>query len=166
MEKLNSGGDILLTVHEAAEALQMKIDKQSYLLVNYESWAAVAQQDKESQEPDNCESRVIDSISDWETQNITTTASFTIPATANWNSTDNISKAHLGSWPRLSFINPEAMPTIQETKVYESASSLSLATFTSLLIEFVARLSNLVDAFEDLSRIADFKEYVEPKHVV
>ena len=45
MEKLNLE-DILLEVHDAAEELQMKIDQNSYILVNSESWP-VGRQPKE-----------------------------------------------------------------------------------------------------------------------
>ena len=51
MERLSPEG-ILFEVHEAAEELQMKIDQKSYLLVNSESWAAVAQR-KELQDSEN-----------------------------------------------------------------------------------------------------------------
>lgn len=162
MEKL-SPEDILFEVHEAAEELQVKIDQKSYLLVNSESWAAIAQR-KELQDSENFnevkddENKVINSLSEvWDAQNPNMAMN---PSMPEWISSENMSRNPV-SWPRLSFHNIESTIGLQESKVYESASSLSLATFASLLIEFVARLQNLVDAFEELSEKANFKEAVE-----
>ena len=42
----------------------------------------------------------------------------------------------------------------------ESTAALSLATFTSLLIEFVARVDHLVEVVDKLSKMAKFKHEV------
>lgn len=160
MEKL-SPEDILLPVHEAAEQLQMKIDEKSYLLVNSQSWESTLPpkelEDLENfQDSKDAENRqtVIHSLSDicWEPQLSNVAVNSPLPEFVSSDST--IKRA---SWPRLSF-NANPSPNELESKVYESASSLSLATFASLLIEFAARLQNLVDEFKELSEKANFRD--------
>ncbi|KAK8714948.1 hypothetical protein V6N13_042293 [Hibiscus sabdariffa] len=144
MEKLNPG-DILREVHEAGEDLQMKVDEKSYLLVNSESWASPPHhKDLEEESKEDEYKVVIKSLSDMsmEPPDLVTSESM----------------VQKPSWPRLSVTTEALLQQGQESKIYESASSLSLATFASLLIEFVARLQNLVDAFEELSEKANFKD--------
>ncbi|KAG6671466.1 hypothetical protein I3843_16G004200 [Carya illinoinensis] len=166
LEKL-SPKDILFEVHEAAEELQMKIDRKSYLLVNSDNWEDVRRA-KEFEDPQNLidvkdnenKGLVINSLSetrDGQNPNISVEPSMT-----HWISSESVLKKPV-SWPQLSFTG-DTMLNEQESRVYESASSLSLATFSSLLIEFVARLQNLVDEFEELSKKANFKEPLDPSN--
>ncbi|XP_061953695.1 aluminum-activated malate transporter 9-like [Populus nigra] len=176
MEKLGPV-DILYEVHEAAEELQNKVDRKSYLLVNAESWE-IGNREKEQGEPqdlltfDDDENKVLEYKS--RSEAVLDLRSMTIPK--GWDrhalsmdvkptfhptiSSDDVFKKQI-SWPARNSFTADTLPQVEESKTYESASALSLATFTSLLIEFVARLQNLVDSFEELSEKANFKEPIE-----
>ncbi|KAF9667619.1 hypothetical protein SADUNF_Sadunf15G0042500 [Salix dunnii] len=176
MEKIGPV-DILYEVHEAAEELQNKVDRKSYLLVNAESWE-IGNREKELREPqdlltfDDDENKVLEYKS--RSEAVLDLGSMTIPK--SWDrhvlstdikptfhpsiSSDDVFKKQI-SWPSRNSFTADTLPQVEESKTYESASALSLATFTSLLIEFVARLQNLVDSFEELSEKANFKEPIE-----
>ncbi|KAG7940794.1 hypothetical protein I3843_16G004300 [Carya illinoinensis] len=154
LEKL-SPKDILFEVHEAAEELQMKIDRKSYLLVNSE--LGRCRRAKEFEDPQNLidvkdnenKGLVINSLSetrDGQNPNISVEPSMT-----HWISSESVLKKPV-SWPQLSFTG--------DTMLNEQESRL----FSSLLIEFVARLQNLVDEFEELSKKANFKEPLDPSN--
>lgn len=179
MEKLNPG-DILAEVHIAAEELQMKIDEKSYLLVNFEHWEE-GKRPKEFDDPEhvaqmkdcggsqlviNSLSEAVLSIEDQMQSSIDVMSSrVSMMGVGPSNSTQGMfstdSMATRTQWPSRLSILPDLSINEKEAKTYESASSLSLATFASLLVEFVARLGNLVDAFEELSESAGFKELIE-----
>ncbi|KAF3431826.1 hypothetical protein FNV43_RR26562 [Rhamnella rubrinervis] len=155
MEKLGHG-DVLKDVHEAAEQLQKKIDQRSYLLVNSESWE-INTRHMQFKEPEN----ILDSNENENMQLGYKSLSETVldmrstpSAATSDQSAENLFTKH-ASWPfRVSFNGANEY----KFKTYESASALSLATFASLLIEFVARLQNVVGSFEELSEKAEFRE--------
>ncbi|KAJ8536990.1 hypothetical protein K7X08_035391 [Anisodus acutangulus] len=176
MEKL-SPGDPLNKVHEAAEDLQLLIDQKSYLLVNAENWES-AKRPKKFEDPERLQElkdnepkpMVINSLSE-ATLHLRSAHTLKHVDTLNPNVSVNFSTSQWGSsadvfaqqtmWPsRLSLIG-DVILNEREVRTFESASTLSLATFTSLLIEFVARLQNLVNAFQELSEKAKFKEPVD-----
>ncbi|KAF5733995.1 hypothetical protein HS088_TW16G00436 [Tripterygium wilfordii] len=174
MEQLGSA-DMLFVVHEAAEELQNKIDRKSYLLVNAECWE-IGNREKEVVEAldlislNDDQNRILEFKS--RSEAVLDLRSLIIPK--SWDAQDAKTEATLppNDPPIKLFREQLSMPThisfdadgkapVEESKTYESASSLSLVTFTSLLIEFVARLQNVVDSFEELSEKANFKDPVD-----
>lgn len=181
MEKLGEA-DILYEVHEAAEKLQLKIDKKSYLLVNSEGWE-IGNRSREVGDPQDLEDMseqrkfleyksLSEAVLDLRSVEVAKGSnkvspdffpSVPVPAdNPGVASTEDMVQRQI-SWPaHVSFkADANALPVEGESKTYESASALSLATFTSLLIEFVARLQNLVDSFEELGEVAKFKDPLE-----
>ncbi|KAL7612950.1 hypothetical protein Lser_V15G05228 [Lactuca serriola] len=158
MEKLGSL-NILDEVLKAAEDLQTKVDRKSYLLVDANSWEIgkppIEFQDIQdiSKTDDNDPFKYHGYHSFSEARlDLGTSRS---PETTNlpFAGTNGFHK----SLTREFSFKPERMVIQDEGDTYKSASVLSLVTFTSLLIEFVARLGNLVVAFEELSETAKFK---------
>ncbi|KAF7819864.1 aluminum-activated malate transporter 9-like [Senna tora] len=173
MEKLGPV-DILYEVHEAAEELQQKIDKKSYLLVNSESWEIGNRPRVEGDPQDLLNVDEERKFLQYKSLSEAVLDLRSIQVSENWNghhapivnpavpavSTENMFRKQI-SWPAPITFEADVVTKEEESKTYESASSLSLATFTSLLIEFVARLQNLVDSFDELSEIANFKDPLE-----
>ncbi|CAA7395203.1 unnamed protein product [Spirodela intermedia] len=172
-----SAGDILSEVHEAAEELQKKIDRRSYLLVNSECWEIgkrpVGMEDTltslNSMEEDGnylpiksrseavLDLRYVQVPRSWDVHDSSTGFSSSYIAE---DSANNMLQKQI-TWPVRRSFNADAVTPNEESRTYESASALSLATFSSLLIEFVARLQNLVDSFVELSDAARFREPVD-----
>lgn len=178
MTKLKAG-DILVHVHKAAEELQKKIDARSYLLVNSESWVIGSRHDNDDYIHGPLgESDDVDQIKDEEggdqIGNLSSGAHHVMVnvLSKSWDCEGShfgaVSSVTAGntspgkafnkqrSWPSRPVVDLE-LSIDREEKTLESARSLSVATFASLLIEFVARLDNLVKSFNDLSMEANFQ---------
>ncbi|CAH8391084.1 unnamed protein product [Eruca vesicaria subsp. sativa] len=130
MERLNPIEDILEEIHQAAEQLQSKIDKKSYLLVNVENWE-IGNDGIEVSNID--EEGLISRKLDYESHK----EAALLPRQTWW---------------------PPFLLSISSIMWKSESADLSLATFASLLIEFAARLENLVNAYDELCDIANFKE--------
>ena len=186
MEKLGRE-DLLYEVHEAAEELQQKIDKKSYLLVNSESWE-IGNRPREEEEG-NPQGQGLFNMDEERkfleykslSEAVLDLRSVQVPNSWDGNATpdnnpatplpaavasENMFRKQI-SWPAHVYYkadadaDADAVAKEEASRTYESAKALSLTTFTSLLIEFVARLQNLVDSFEELGEVANFKDPLE-----
>nr|XP_043631661.1 aluminum-activated malate transporter 4-like isoform X2 [Erigeron canadensis] len=162
LEKLSPRFDLLEKVHEAAEELQMLIDEKSYHLVNSEKWAA-SRRPKEFEDPDHLqelkdEEIRIDSTSEAHLKQSHTTLNRHVTNMSINPSCFGNSEEEQLHWPSRLSILGDAVLNEREVRTYESASALSLTNFTSSLIEYVARLQNLITSYQELSDKAKFSE--------
>lgn len=84
-------------------------------------------------------------------------------ATESYHETMRRQQRRLHSWPSREVDDFEedmnaSAGAIPRMRALESTAALSLATFTSLLIEFVVRLDHLVEAVDELAKLAKFKQ--------
>ncbi|KAL2234976.1 aluminum-activated malate transporter 4-like isoform X2 [Sesamum indicum] len=162
MEKIGTDDNILKEVHEAGEQLQKKIDQRSFLLVNSESWEIGNHRKVLEDLGDLPSEREYETLqlgfkSLSETAIYVKSPLISTPCLPNKDLPKQKLRKHV-PWPSWISFEGNGLIKEDEVKTYQSASALSLATFASLLIEFVARLQNVVDCFEELSEEAEFKD--------
>ncbi|KAL5747575.1 hypothetical protein ACOSQ2_024872 [Xanthoceras sorbifolium] len=165
---------LLKRVHSSTERLQRTIDMHSYLLTTYCN---------PSPPPDNNFSKpMLPRLSHTLSRTLSSDLSNQLAAEPESNSLEKDTvlgtlpppvqgesyhemmrkqSRRLHSWPsrEVDAFEEEGgagMNFLPRMRALESAAALSLATFTSLLIEFVARLDHLVEAVEELSKMAKF----------
>ncbi|KAK1275253.1 Aluminum-activated malate transporter 9 [Acorus gramineus] len=143
---------LLKRLHSSTERLQRSIDIHSYLLTTtHHEYSSPKPPSKPLDLPDP-------------TQNPPPP---TIHRAESYHETMRKQQKRLHSWPSREvdefgeeggFGGGDGGEMIRRMRALESTAAMSLATFTSLLIEFVARLDHLVDAVDELAKMARFKE--------
>lgn len=149
---------LLKRVHSSTERLQREIDMHSYLFTsNYDP------SDSSSKSLTKLSRTFSYTVSDNSAELEKTGVEPKLnPPSESYHEMMRKQSRRLHSWPSRevdAFEEEGGVGTelIPHMKALDSTAALSLATFTSLLIEFVARLDHLVEAVDELSRMARFK---------
>ncbi|GFP86667.1 aluminum-activated malate transporter 9 [Phtheirospermum japonicum] len=146
---------LLKRVHSSTERLQRAMDMHSYLLTSTHSPS------------DNNSSKPLSRLSQTSSSTLSNDLSNQMADIENKSLehnpglTSQPSLQRQYSWPSREVdgfdgLSLNWVPT--RMRALESTAALSLATFTSLLVEFVARLDHLVEAVDELSKMAKFKQ--------
>ncbi|CAL9068697.1 unnamed protein product [Musa banksii] len=134
---------LLKRVHASTERLQRSIDLHSYLLTL-------------SHDVCDCSTKPPAKLSHVSSLNGTDADGKKAEA-ETYHETMKKQQRRLHSWPSREvddFEEDMSGESIPRMHALESTAALSLATFTSLLIEFVARLDHLVEAADELAKLA------------
>ncbi|RZC56478.1 hypothetical protein C5167_015335 [Papaver somniferum] len=170
---------LLKKLHASTERLQRAIDMHSYLLMatNQEASAEYSSKPVASKISHTLSSTLSSDFSKcladvsendgYDCQEPTAIRTSTLAPTQtgeSYHETMKKQQRKLYSWPSREVDDFESEGGIEKDflprmRALESTAALSLATFTSLLIEFVARLDHLVEAVDELARMAKFKQY-------
>ncbi|XP_027183263.1 aluminum-activated malate transporter 9-like [Coffea eugenioides] len=163
---------ILKKVHATTERLQRAIDMHSYLLISTYDQPPDRQLPKLSHtlsanlsDFSNQMAEIDVTLRDEQNLNIPPSqplGSFPPAQTESYHESMRKHSRRLHSWPsrEVDAFEEEggnSADFVPKMQALESTAHLSLATFTSLLVEFVARLDHLVEAVDDLSKMAKFK---------
>ncbi|XP_044476790.1 aluminum-activated malate transporter 9-like [Mangifera indica] len=166
---------LLKRVHSSSERLQRTMDMHSYLLTAYcdppdvnsskplsrlSNTFSSTLPEEANPERNSLENNNTDSVN----QNCSFSGALTTAQQAQPESYHEMMRKQsrrMHSWPSREVdafeeegVNTDFLPRM---RALESTAALSLATFTSLLIEFVARLDHLVEAVDELAKMAKFK---------
>ncbi|KAF3448641.1 hypothetical protein FNV43_RR09354 [Rhamnella rubrinervis] len=164
---------LLKRLHSSAERLQRAIDMHSYLLTsNCDPPDTSKQTPRLSHAVSSTLYELPDQLADLDgdffVKNLNQQIQNTPPGTLLQAAPDSYHELmrkqsrRLHSWPSREVDAFEDdgvsnMDLLPRMTTLDSTAALSLATFTSLLIEFVARLDHLVEAVDELSKLAKFK---------
>ncbi|XP_042004203.1 aluminum-activated malate transporter 9-like isoform X2 [Salvia splendens] len=158
---------LLIKVHSSAEALQRALDMHSYILTSHHgppdtsskaqsrlSHALSSTFSNLSSHMSDLDNKLLEHSSDLPSQPL---------QEESYHETMRKQSRRLHSWPsrEVDAFEDEgnfSSDCIPRMKALESTATLSLATFTSLLIEFVARLDHLVEAVNQLSKMARYEQ--------
>ncbi|RWW17129.1 hypothetical protein GW17_00018947 [Ensete ventricosum] len=142
---------LLKRVHSSTERLQRSVDLHSYLLTSSHHLSTALSSNlipsrDHSTDPD----------SNGVEPNAAATAA---PRVDSCHDTTKKQQRRMRSWPSIEVTDLQE-DDIPRMSTLESTTALSLVTFTSLLIEFVARLDHLVDAVDKLAPLAGFNKEI------
>lgn len=146
---------LLNRVHSSTERLQHSIDMHSYLLTSSHDHMTKPQL-KQSKTFSFNQKECLPQLADQDTSKVAA-----VPTELGRDNSIKRQHKRLHSWPSHDvddFEEDETVNIIPRMRALESTAALSLATFTSLLIELVARLDHLVEAVDRLATMAKFKQ--------